>query len=230
MNPIAAKLLLGSSALAQSPDAPLVLSGAPSVFSSVFQLRGVGLGIVVVLTVLSLLSWAVIIGKSRQLRAVYVGGRSFLRQLRDGAPVSALASIASPSPLPRLAEKALHAAHQGGDAERALRRSMAESQATLESKLSVLATVASIAPSLGLLGTVYGIMETFLAIGATGSTSISVVAPGVADALLTTLFGLAVAIPAVAGYNHCVRRLRRINIDLDNAVSEISDRVAEVRT
>ncbi len=219
---------LAGAALAQPPTPALELSGAPSVFSSVLQLRGFALAIVVVLTVLSLVSWAVIIGKSRELSAVYRAGRVFLGQLREGIPVSALASIVSPSPLPRLAGRALEAPPGDDDPERRLRRLTLESHARLESKLSILATVASIAPSLGLLGTVYGIMETFLAIGATGSTSISVVAPGVADALLTTLFGLAVAIPAVAGYNHCVRRLRRIYIDLDNGVSEIADR-PEVR-
>lgn len=208
----------------------LDFESAPSVLESVTQLRGVGLGIVVVLSLLSLISWVIIFAKSRELSAVYRAGRVFLKELRQGAPLQGLAATISPSPLPRLAEIAADQERLGQCPERILRRMVQENQAGLESKLSVLATIASIAPSLGLLGTVYGIMETFLAIGVTGSTSVSVVAPGVADALLTTLFGLAVAIPAVAGYNHCVRRLQRIAVDLENGASELTDRVNGVRS
>jgi biopolymer transport protein TolQ len=211
---------------------------APSVVASVLQLRGLGLAIVAVLVLLSLLSWTIILVKVRELRAVYLAGQAFLRDLDESTPLVTLASkLYAPSPLPRLAARVLllrqrvggaatGAAAAGGEEEarRLLQRQVTEAQAGLESKLAMLATIASVAPSLGLLGTVYGIMETFLAIGASGSTSVLVVAPGIADALLTTLFGLAVAIPAVAGYNHCVRRLRRISVDLENGAAELRAR------
>lgn len=78
----------------------------------------------------------------------------------------------------------------------------------LESGLPFLASVASVSPFIGLFGTVWGIMETFIGIGTYGTPNVAVVAPGIAEALIATAAGLAVAIPAVIGYNHYVSKLR----------------------
>ena len=75
----------------------------------------------------------------------------------------------------------------------------------------MLATTASATPFIGLFGTVWGIMNTFRAIGATGSTSILTVAPGIAEALINTAAGLLAAIPAVIAYNHLLARVRSLN-------------------
>ncbi len=72
----------------------------------------------------------------------------------------------------------------------------------LEERVSFLATTASITPYIGLFGTVWGIMSAFQGIGATGSTNLGVVAPGIAEALIATAAGLFAAIPAVYFYNH----------------------------
>jgi len=72
----------------------------------------------------------------------------------------------------------------------------------------MLATTASATPFIGLFGTVWGIMNTFHAIGATGSTSITTVAPGIAEALVNTAAGLLAAIPAVVAYNHLLAKVR----------------------
>lgn len=71
----------------------------------------------------------------------------------------------------------------------------------LETKMTFLATTGSVAPLLGLFGTIWGVMDSFAAIGATQSTNIAAVAPGIAEALLTTAVGLIAAIPALIAYN-----------------------------
>ncbi len=91
----------------------------------------------------------------------------------------------------------------------------AELSRKLDSGLIVLAISASVCPFLGLLGTVWGIMNSFFEIGNQGSASLPVVAPGIAEALITTLVGLAVAIPAVLFYNYFVHRADRIENEVD---------------
>ncbi|NLD95185.1 MAG: Tol-Pal system subunit TolQ [Fibrobacter sp.] len=78
-----------------------------------------------------------------------------------------------------------------------------------------LAMMSSIAPFLGLLGTVWGIMNAFFAIGNQGSASLPVVAPGIAEALITTIMGLAVAIPALYFYNYFNHKIERIENDME---------------
>ena len=84
-----------------------------------------------------------------------------------------------------------------------------------------LATIGSVSPLLGLLGTVLGVMDAFIGIAAEGSGSISAIAPGVAQALVTTVTGLAVAIPAVIAYNIFVSRLGVIAGELEGFAQEI---------
>jgi biopolymer transport protein TolQ len=83
-----------------------------------------------------------------------------------------------------------------------------------------LAVVATVAPLLGLLGTVLGVMNSFIGVAAAGSANISAVAPGVAEALITTVAGLIVAIPAAIGYNYFVNRLGLIMNELEGFSSE----------
>ena len=85
----------------------------------------------------------------------------------------------------------------------------------------MLATTAGAAPFVGLFGTVWGIMKAFAAMSVTGSASISSVAPGVSAALTTTVAGLAVAIPALVGYNYLMNRVRILTIQMENFSSEI---------
>ncbi len=82
-------------------------------------------------------------------------------------------------------------------------------------RLNVLATVGSIAPFVGLFGTVWGIMRSFTAIAGEQNTSLAVVAPGIAEALFATALGLFAAIPATIGYNRMIHRLDRIEARLN---------------
>jgi len=96
----------------------------------------------------------------------------------------------------------------------------------LERGITWLATLSAVAPFLGLLGTVWGIMGSFLQIGRQGTATLDAVGPGIAEALVTTVCGLAVAIPAVVGYNIFVRKLRGQDGEVLRLISLLEDRVA----
>ena len=100
--------------------------------------------------------------------------------------------------------------------DRALMRASSVEVNKLEHWVPFLATTASISPFIGLFGTVWGILIAFEDIGRTGSTNLSVVAPGIAEALVTTAFGLAAAIPAVLFYNYYSQRVRLFAADMDD--------------
>ncbi|OYX79190.1 MAG: protein TolQ [Sphingomonadales bacterium 32-65-25] len=89
----------------------------------------------------------------------------------------------------------------------------------LSDRLNALATIGSVAPFVGLFGTVWGIMRSFASIAASQNTSLAVVAPGIAEALFATAIGLFAAIPAVIGYNRLLHRVNRLEARL-NAFSE----------
>jgi len=93
---------------------------------------------------------------------------------------------------------------------------ISEEVALLERHLVVLATTVSVSPFLGLLGTVWGIMTSFLSMGTHFSAEIRAVGPGIAEALITTIAGLAVAIPALVGHNYLASKLNLISNDLEN--------------
>jgi biopolymer transport protein ExbB/TolQ len=109
-------------------------------------------------------------------------------------------------------------------AQRAMERAAGDELARLEQHVGFLATAGSVSPFIGLMGTVWGVMSAFLSIGAQGSASLVVVAPGIAEALITTVAGLAAAIPAVVGYNHLLTRLRVISSNSATFVTEYLDR------
>ncbi|MGD8859426.1 MAG: protein TolQ [Myxococcales bacterium] len=114
--------------------------------------------------------------------------------------------------------------HYGGNVDnvaRALRRAMGNEVTTLEAMVPFLATTGSTAPFVGLFGTVWGIMNSFISIGAQKNASLDVVAPGIAEALIATAIGLAAAIPAVMAYNYFVRRINVLAGEMDNFSSDL---------
>ena len=100
--------------------------------------------------------------------------------------------------------------------DRALQRATAVEVNKIESRIAFLATTASITPFIGLFGTVWGIMNSFQGIAATGSSSLGVVAPGIAEALIATAAGLFAAIPAVYFYNHLTHRVKLFVSEMDD--------------
>ena len=113
--------------------------------------------------------------------------------------------------LARIARDARPSTADIGNVERALRRAQNAELTRLENKVSFLATTASTAPFVGLFGTVWGVMNSFIAIHGQKSAGLDVVAPGIAEALIATALGLAAAIPAVMAYNYFVRRIRVVD-------------------
>jgi biopolymer transport protein TolQ len=100
--------------------------------------------------------------------------------------------------------------------ERVLGRTCSAETSKMERTLGFLATTGNICPFIGLFGTVWGIMETFKEIGARGSATLAVVAPGISEALVATAAGLAAAIPAVIFYNYFLNRIRETSLETEN--------------
>ena len=107
----------------------------------------------------------------------------------------------------------------------AMERAVGEAGLKLESQMIILSTAVSGAPFLGLLGTVWGVMDAFGGIARTGSANLAAMAPGVAGALITTVFGLLVAIPAMFGYNFLVTSVRSMIVQAENFAAELSSEI-----
>lgn len=99
-------------------------------------------------------------------------------------------------------------------------RNVADEALNLEDQMGLLATAVSAAPFLGLLGTVWGVMDAFTGMAQSGSVALSAVAPGIAGALLTTIVGLLVALPSMIGYNMLSAHIRRLGVQMDNFAQE----------
>lgn len=197
-------------------------------------------GLLLLMVSLSVISWAIIITKRRQLSAMQAANELFVEVFWKSPSLEemgvkakdyqnsnvARVFLAAFQELQRIAEKTLGARSSdvGSDSgtrltgldnlERTIRKSTDAEIAKAEANLSFLATVGSTAPFIGLLGTVVGIMTSFQHIAASGSASLAVVAPGISEALFATAIGLFAALPAVAGYNYFVGRVRKIEMEV----------------
>ncbi len=185
--------------------------------------------VLAVLGVFSVISWTLMLLKVRQLRRADSDNRSFVAEFRKATRLADVQAAASKNPAAPLAgmfragylelEAQVRVLQRSGQSagqikslaavERALQRAIGIESARLHRFLPFLATTASATPFIGLFGTVWGIMTTFSAIAASGSTSIVTVAPGIAESLINTAGGLAAAIPAVIAYNAFLGSLRR---------------------
>ena len=199
--------------------------------------------ILALLIAFSMGSWAVIITKTLQLRKAARQSESFLEIFRKSKRFSEVNTAArdhSASPLVGLfqagyveidaqvkamqqksaEEQDRYRIRSMAGIERTLRRSLGVELGVLTRYTQFLATTAAATPFIGLFGTVWGIMQAFNDIGLTGSTSITAVAPGIAEALINTAAGLAAAIPALIGYNTLSTRLRLMKVELEDFVLE----------
>src|SRR5262245_22491757 len=191
-----------------------------SIWGLVLQAGPFAKAVLVVLLVMSVVSWGAIWNRMRLYRRVEKADQNFLasfRRLPRNADVRLVCEQHPNSLLARVAMVGNRSLEQAGDrhgsahyerVQRAMDRAANEEIARLERHVGFLATTGSVSPFIGLMGTVWGVMTSFLNIGAQGSASLVVVAPGIAEALIATIAGLAAAIPAVVGYNHLLGRLR----------------------
>ena len=199
--------------------------------------------VLVILVLFSVASWAIILFKLWTLSRAERQSSKFLEVFRRSSKFSEVQAVCK-----TLAESPLVGVFQAGYAElntqlratgpgtnpgtgrttlkslaavdRALLRAATVEVNKLENRVTFLATTASITPYIGLFGTVWGIMAAFQGIGATGSTNLAVVAPGIAEALIATAAGLFAAIPAVYFYNHVTSRVKVLASDMDDFALE----------
>ena len=190
--------------------------------------------VLAVLLLMSLFSWAVMIAKWRSFKQAEGQSRRFLRAFRKSGRLSEIAAIAEqfrPSPLVAVFTE-IHDEYQrqsGGRGtppnpqalERASQTAASESLTLMERRMTWLATIAQVAPFVGLFGTVMGIIDAFHGLGTAGAATLRAVAPGISEALITTAAGLVVAVPAVMGYNQLTARLREFGARIDDFGREL---------
>ena len=184
--------------------------------------------VMVGLIVASIWTWAIIIGHAFRLRKVARENERFEKEFWKADDIDRFADTRGQEPLPAakmfiagLAEWRRSTAGKALDREGTRSRlSMAMHSAIgaevdrLADRLNVLATIGSVAPFVGLFGTVWGIMRSFSDIAGANNTSLAVVAPGIAEALFATALGLFAAIPAVIAYNRMTHAINRIEARL----------------
>ena len=185
--------------------------------------------VLLVLLGFSVVTWTIIFEKAYHLAAAAKESNAFL-QIFEHGPLTATTEAAARlrvSPLAAMfrAVYADGATRQHEAIRRALSKQQAHELEALRSRITFLATTGSTTPFIGLLGTVWGIMNAFQGIGSTGSASLAVVAPGIAEALITTAMGLAAAIPAVMAYNYFLSRLRRVSVQMEQFAVELTLRL-----
>ena len=198
-----------------------------SAMQLIFQAGYVVKVVLLILLFFSVVSWAIIFYKYRYLSRANKETDVFLRTYRAGRDLKGLLTAVRSINLSPLANIFKFTSSENivdkAEIKRSLRRFSALESAKLEKYLSFLATTGSTTPFIGLFGTVWGIMNSFRGIGAAGSASLAVVAPGIAEALIATAAGLATAIPAVIAYNYYLSRARQMIIEMEDFSEELLD-------
>jgi biopolymer transport protein ExbB/TolQ len=211
-----------------------------SLVGMISHMKWDALTIVVILFIMSIYSLAVIIDRYLYYSAARKQSREFAPKvagaLKDGRLDEAI-KVADRSKKSHLAEvvtaglQEFRSFGSGGSiteaqiesSKRALERSEAIVHAKLKRGLGGLATVGSTAPFVGLLGTVLGILQAFQSISSSKTSGIGAVAGGISEALVTTAFGLIVAIPAVMTFNYFTNKVEAFDVEMDNSSSELVD-------
>jgi biopolymer transport protein TolQ len=185
--------------------------------------------VLLILLIFSVMSWSIILSKWGSLgRARRQSGR-FLRAFRKAHRLQDVAAVSEqfkPSPLVAVFDNALEEYRRQGEqnlpaVQRAAQVAASEELTRLERRLPWLATTGAVAPFIGLFGTVWGIIDAFNGLGNTAAATLSAVAPGISEALITTAAGLAAAIPAVIAYNIFTHRMREFAARMDDFSLEL---------
>ena len=192
------------------------------------------MAVLIVLLALSVFSWMIMLQKFTAFRQAKIQNTRFLNAFRKSTRLSEIASVAEqfrPSPLVSVFSEIVeeYGRQSGGRGlprspqaiERAAGIASSEALTEMEGRLTWLATIAAIAPFVGLLGTVLGIIDAFHGLGTQGAATLRAVAPGISEALITTAAGLVVAIPAVVGYNQLTARVREFGARMDDFGREL---------
>jgi biopolymer transport protein TolQ len=200
------------------------------------DLKPVPLAVIALLVLFSLLSWTIVFAKMGGFRKADRDNRSFLRAFRKSSNLQSVALASeqfASAPLVAVfdfgyGEVERQIKQRGGlvnrpAIERSLQLGISEEITKFERNMSWLATVASVSPFIGLFGTVWGIMDAFLGLGNAGSASLRAVAPGIAEALVTTALGLVAAIPAAIFYNMFGSSVREMGTRMEDFAIEFQN-------
>ena len=191
-------------------------------------------GVLIILLLASMFSWAIMFSKWRRFAAARKKSQGFLRAFRKSGRLSEISAVAEqfqPSPLVSVFTEINdeYQRQSGGRGmprnpaalERAAQTASSEALTTMELRMQWLATIANGATFVGLFGTVMGIIDAFHGLGTAGAATLRAVAPGISEALITTAAGLAVAIPALVGYNQLTAQLRDFAARMDDFGREL---------
>jgi biopolymer transport protein TolQ len=195
-------------------------------------------GILALLVLASISSWAIIIDKRRVLKKAIASAQEFEASFWSGVDLNSLyremaRSEATPQGMAgifeagfrefgKLKQSSLSPEQIIEGSRRAMRVSQLREMDRLEQSLAFLATVSNTSPYVGLLGTVYGIMASFQALGGVQSATIAMVAPGISEALIATATGLIAAIPAGIFFNRYADQVGRLEVRYDTFAEELS--------
>jgi biopolymer transport protein TolQ len=212
-----------------TPLAPLALLLQLDIINMLSRSTPLGYGVLLVLICLSLISWAIIFAKWSTFRHAASSNTRFLRAFRKSPGLDAVVAASEqfrPAPLVAVFDFGYEEIHRQvksrgklsnkASLERSLQLGISEELTKLDRNLSWLATTASVAPFIGLFGTVIGIIRAFNELGTAGSASLRAVGPGISDALLATAVGLFAAIPAAVAYNQFGHMLKEIGARMDD--------------
>lgn len=232
--------LLQTEPSAAPPDSGEIAHGMSSLMDLVSKLSPVAIGVLVVLLIASLYSWTVILSKWASFRRATNASRRFIRTFRKAGRLQEIAAITGDykdSPLAQVFEDVYETyKRQTGGAgpprnlvplERSAQTAASEAITSLERRMTWLATIAATSPFVGLFGTVMGVVTAFEGLGTAGAATLRAVAPGMADALITTAAGLFVAVPAVVAYNQFTARIRVFAAALDDFSRELLNTMEE---
>jgi biopolymer transport protein ExbB len=211
--------LTTSITLANPPAAKVLVDNPYGLVALWTQGDWIAKACLVLLAIMSIASWAIVLSKLLQLRSMGRHAHAARKALSNPAGLRAgLAVLPNDSPFKLIGLRGVQAdeQHRGFKAQidwdrwmvRAIEQSLSKIQIQVQNGLAVLATIGSTAPFVGLFGTVWAIYTALVKIGVSGQASIDRVAGPVGEALIMTAIGLAVAVPAVFGYNWLVRRNR----------------------
>ncbi|MBS3798698.1 protein TolQ [Pseudoalteromonas sp. BDTF-M6] len=196
--------------------------------------------VMLTLVALSVISWAIIIQRRKILSSALTNAKKFESRFWSGVDLSKLYNEISArgtqsegieaiftsgfKEFARAKKNNLSAAALGIDGpHRAMRVALSREIEKLENSLSFLATIGSISPYIGLFGTVWGIMNAFIALGEVKQATLQMVAPGIAEALIATAMGLFAAIPAVIAYNRFATKMEKIESYYGNFMEEFAN-------
>ncbi|WP_193331407.1 protein TolQ [Pseudoalteromonas ulvae] len=196
--------------------------------------------VMLMLVAMSVISWTMIFQRHKALKHAQIQAKKFEDKFWSGTDLSKIytelsARAQTPDGLEslfcsgfkefaRLSKSNLTAAGTIMDGtHRAMRVALSREIEKLESSLSFLATVGSISPYIGLFGTVWGIMNAFIALGQVKQATLQMVAPGIAEALIATAIGLFAAIPAVIAYNRFAHKVEKLESSYGNFMEEFSN-------